>query len=42
METAAPQREPGLVLVVSASIGAGHDGAAAKIGRRLRLAGCAV
>jgi UDP-N-acetylglucosamine:LPS N-acetylglucosamine transferase len=34
--------EPGPVVVISASIGAGHDGAATEITRRLRTSGCAV
>jgi hypothetical protein len=33
---------PSTVLVVSASIGAGHDGYAAEIARRLRIAGSPV
>jgi UDP-N-acetylglucosamine:LPS N-acetylglucosamine transferase len=40
MEISSP--EPGPVVVISASIGAGHDGAATEITRRLRSSGCAV
>lgn len=42
MQIGSLSTEPGPVIVVSASIGAGHDGAAAEITRRLRLTGCAV
>jgi UDP-N-acetylglucosamine:LPS N-acetylglucosamine transferase len=40
MEIVSP--EPGPIVVISASIGAGHDGAAAEITRRLRTSGFAV
>ncbi|MEV6852071.1 glycosyltransferase [Actinoplanes sp. NPDC051411] len=40
MEIVSPA--PGPIVVLSASIGAGHDGAAAEITRRLRTSGCAV